>query len=170
MPAPAESKSMEEPPATLVIPSGVDPVLAAVSLDDGRGPGVSVLVSDGLSVLMICRELLLPVRSQWAVPAGNRNQAESPEGCAVRRVRETTGIRTDRGELLPLGSVRTAAGVEVNLFFTLVLEPAPPRPGDSVAAAEWFPAVMAVESAADGDITDALTCLTLFRASAKGLI
>ena len=161
---------LDHEPEPLAVPAGVDPIGLLSSIDDGRGPSVAVVVSDGTSVLMICHELGIPSRSQWAVPSGQRGSSETPEACATRRVREDSGVRTDRGELVPLGIVKNEKGTATNLFFVRLGEPQILQPGLLVAAVEWFPGVMAVESAADGDITDALTCLALLRASSKGLL
>ena len=61
---------------------------------------------DGVEVLLVHR----PRYGDWTFPKGKRERGETDEECAVREVREETGLVCALGEELPATSYRDARG------------------------------------------------------------
>jgi ADP-ribose pyrophosphatase len=101
------------------------------------------------------------------VPAGTLDAGESPEACALREIEEETGFRA--GRLEPLGWIWTTPGFtneKIHLFAGFDLTPGETRRDhDEVIDLVRMSFAEALEQAARGDITDAKTIATLFRAS-----
>jgi len=92
----------------------------------------------------------------WSVPKGLLEPGEEPQAAARREFEEETGIALPEGELVPLGSVRTAGGKTITVWAleadvdtggfspgTFTME-WPPRSGRSVDVPEidelrWLP-------------------------------
>lgn len=100
------------------------------------------------------------------VPAGKLDPGEPPEACAQREVEEETGYRA--GRLVPLGWIWTTPGFtdeKIHLFAAMDLEPTEQKlDSDEVLVVERMSLAEAVERATCGDIQDAKTIATLFRA------
>ena len=52
----------------------------------------------------------------WSVPKGLLEPGEEPQSAARREFEEETGLPLPEGELVPLGSVRTAGGKTVTVW------------------------------------------------------
>lgn len=104
------------------------------------------------------------------VPAGTLDQGETPEACALREIEEETGFRA--GRLESLGWIWTTPGFtneKIHLFAAFDLSPGKAdRDHDEVITLERMSFTEALERAARGDITDAKTIATLFRAARAG--
>jgi ADP-ribose pyrophosphatase len=102
------------------------------------------------------------------VPAGTLQPGETPEACALREVEEETGCRA--GRLEPLGWIWTTPGFtteKIHLFAAYDLSSGKTSPDpDEVITVERMSLSDALVRAARGEITDAKTIVTLFRASA----
>ena len=149
---------------TVQLPNG-----NTIALEVVRHPGASAIVA-----LTAADEVLLVRQFRHAVggyilevPAGKLDGAEPPETCAVREVEEETGFRPRT--LLPLGWIWTTPGFtseKIYLFAARDLAPGRvARDPDEVITLERMPFRDALDRAARGDITDAKTIATLFRAS-----
>jgi ADP-ribose pyrophosphatase len=101
------------------------------------------------------------------VPAGTLQPGESPEACALREIQEETGYRA--GRLEPLGWIWTTPGFTNEKIFLFAAHDLTPGgaalDADEVIVPERMTFRDAIERAARGDITDAKTIATLFRAS-----
>jgi len=102
------------------------------------------------------------------VPAGTLQPGESPEACALREIEEETGYRA--GRLEPLGWIWTTPGFTTEKIFLFAAHDLTAGrvsfDPDEVITPERMTFRDALERAARGDITDAKTIATLFRASA----
>lgn len=91
------------------------------------------------TILISTRERILLVRGRrsgkWSFPKGHRELRESPYQCAMRELREETGIRLTQAPVV--GPCKLAAG-SYYVFQTAVEYT--PRPEDSseVTEARWF--------------------------------
>jgi ADP-ribose pyrophosphatase len=103
----------------------------------------------------------------WEAPAGKRDEGESPLQIAQRELREEAGLLAR--VWLPLGWQWSSPGIfteVVHLFLARGLSMAPvERHPDEVIEVHWLPLAQALDMAGDGRISDAKTCLALFRAA-----
>lgn len=123
------------------------------------------------SVLLL-RQYRHAVRKRiWEVPAGTLEAGESPRACAVRELREETGLEAERLRRLP--ALFTSPGFtdeRVHLFVASGLREgrASPERGELIET-ERLPLRRALEMAEEGEIEDAKTvCLLLWAARLGG--
>ena len=152
-------------------------VVERVLLPNGRQTDLEVIEHPGASTVLpfINAEEVLLIRqhrhcaggSILEVPAGTLHPGESPEACAMREIEEETGYRA--GRLEPLGWIWTTPGFTTEKIFLFAAHDLTPGrvalDPDEVISLERMPFRNALERAARGDITDAKTIATLFRAS-----
>jgi ADP-ribose pyrophosphatase len=151
--------------------------LERVLLPNGRETSLEVIEHPGASTILpfIGPDEVVLIRqhrhcaggSILEVPAGTLHPGESPEACALREIEEETGYRA--GRLEPLGWIWTTPGFTTEKIFLFAAHDlAPGRVAldpDEVISLEPMPFREALERAGRGDITDAKTIATLFRAS-----
>jgi len=146
----------------LTLPNGRRTAMAMV-----RHPGsigIVPLFDDG-SVLMehqyrhCVRDYLLEI------PAGTLEPGESPLACARRELAEETGYTA--AEIIPLGRTHILPAYSdeiIHLFLARRLVGAPARPeSDEIIRTRPYPLERLIVMIAAGEITDALTILTLQR-------
>ena len=152
-------------------------VVERVLLPNGRQTDLEVIEHPGASTVLpfINAEEVLLIRqhrhcaggSILEVPAGTLAPGESPEACALREVEEETGYRA--GRLEPLGWIWTTPGFTTEKIFLFAAHDLTPGrvalEPDEVISLERMPFRDALERAARGEIADAKTIATLFRAS-----
>lgn len=153
------------------LPNGRDTDLEMI-----RHPGAAVALpvetaADGVVQALLVRQYRYAA-SGWLleVPGGKLDGDEDPELCARRELEEEIG-RTARS-LTGLGSIFTTPGFtdeRIWLYLATDLDPVASGPAleaDEVLTVERLPLADAVEMATSGEITDAKTVVTLFRAAA----
>lgn len=150
----------------VLLPNG-----AQTDLEVIEHPGASTILPflDPEQVLLIRQHRHCAGGDILEVPAGTLQPGETPEACARREIEEETGYRA--GRLEPLGWIWTTPGFTSEKIFLFVAHDlAPGRPStdaDEVIAVEHMSFRDALERAVRGEITDAKTIATLFRASAR---
>ena len=102
-------------------------------------PAAGVIIARGGEVLLVKRRFE-PRAGAWCLPAGFMEYGETPEHCAVRELREETGLR---GKLTGLFGVY--AGFDdprvraILILFTAEARGGTLVPGDDATDARWFP-------------------------------
>ncbi len=149
---------------TLQLPSG-----ECISLEIVRHPGGAVVAAvnnDG----MVC--LLRQFRHAaggwiWELPAGKIDNDEEPVRTAERELIEEGGVKANKWT--GLGSILTSPGFcdeELFLFLAQDLEVGTAEPeAHELIEVHWKPFDKALKMSRDGEIRDAKTVVTLFRAS-----
>jgi ADP-ribose pyrophosphatase YjhB (NUDIX family) len=103
-------------------------------------PAAGVILDGRSGVLMVKRKFA-PAAGAWCLPAGFMEYGETPERCAVRELREETGIVARL-----VGLVGVYAGVDDPRARTVLILYAAERtggrlkPGDDAIEARYFPA------------------------------
>lgn len=85
-----------------------------------------------------------PYKGCWAFPGGFMEIDETLEECAIRELKEETGLVVTHDEIFPIGTFskidRDPRGRTISLaFLTLINAPVSVAAQDDAAKAEWFP-------------------------------
>jgi ADP-ribose pyrophosphatase len=150
----------------VLLPNG-----ALTDLEVIEHPGASTILPflDPGQVLLIRQHRHCTGGDILEVPAGTLQPGETPEDCARREIEEETGYRA--GRLEPLGWIWTTPGFTTEKIFLFAAHDLEPgrlsTDADEVIVVERMSFRDALESAVKGEITDAKTIATLFRASAR---
>lgn len=128
------------------------------------GAGVLPVHDDGtVSLIRQLRPAVAAVLLE--IPAGRLSPAEPPSECALRELREETGITA--ANLIPLGTVYSSPGVFdelIHLFAATGLSQGDAQPeADEEIEVLRLPLAEALQMASDGCIGDAKTLTALFR-------
>jgi ADP-ribose pyrophosphatase len=132
-----------------------------------RHPGsvaVVPVLADGR--ILVERQYRHPVRAEMLeVPAGTLEPGESPADCARRELEEETGHSA--AEVVPLGRTHILPAYSdevIHLFLARGLTPTASRPDpDEIIRTVAYPLDELLDMIAGGEITDALTILSLQR-------
>lgn len=138
-------------------------------LDFVRHPGAAAVVPvDAAKRVCLVRQYRLGVDDfLWEIPAGKLDAGESPEVCAVRELREETGIVARRWTAL--GSYLSAPGILneiIHLFLAqdLIVGTATPD-ADEDLELQWLPLSLGLERVISGEWNDGKTIAALVRAN-----
>lgn len=159
----------------------IDVIHDTVLLENGREalrevarhPGaVGIFVMDGDQVVLV-RQFRYPIgRELLEIPAGKLERGEEPYPAAMRELREETGGRTSRLEVL--GDYYGSAGFcdeKLTLYFARLEQMGETDPDeDEFLTVERYPLPVFASMIARGDIVDGKTLSAYALAKAKGLI
>jgi 8-oxo-dGTP pyrophosphatase MutT (NUDIX family) len=105
----------------------------------------------------------------YELPAGKLEPDEPPEVTARRELAEEGAVSAVRWE--PLGAYFSSPGCfteVIHLYLATELDKAPGAPeADEVFQVEWWPFEKAMESALNGEFTDAKTIIGILRAASR---
>ena len=159
----------------------IDVIHDTVLLENGREalrevarhPGaVGIFVMDGDQVVLV-RQFRYPIgRELLEIPAGKLERGEEPYPAAMRELREETGGRTSRLEVM--GDYYGSAGFcdeKLTLYFARLEQMGETDPDeDEFLTVERYPLPVFASMIARGDIVDGKTLSAYALAKAKGLI
>ncbi|MDE1923444.1 MAG: NUDIX hydrolase [Gammaproteobacteria bacterium] len=133
-----------------------------------RHPGAAAVVPvDAAGRVCLVRQYRLGVEDfLWEIPAGKLDAGEAPAACAVRELREETGVTagtwSDLGRYFPAPAIFTEV---IHLFLARDLEIGPPAPdADEELELRWLALDEAIDLVLRGEISDGKTALGLVRA------
>ena len=133
-----------------------------------RHPGAAAIVPvDAAGRVCLVRQYRLGVDDfLWEIPAGKLDRNEAPDACAVRELREETGITAARwtplGRYVPAPAILTEV-IHLYLAEDLELGTAAPE-ADEELELRWIDLDEAIDRIVNGEIDDGKTALALLRA------
>jgi len=137
-------------------------------IDFVRHPGAAAVVAvDADQRVCLVRQYRHGVEDfLWEIPAGKLDAGEAPEICAVRELKEETGVRADR--LSSLGLYVPAPGFfteVIHMYLARDLQIGPSAPdADEELELQWLPLNDALQKFLTGEWNDGKTALALWRA------
>jgi ADP-ribose pyrophosphatase len=137
-------------------------------IDYVRHPGAAAVVAvDGSRRVCLVRQYRHGVEDfLWEIPAGKLDSGEPPEICAVRELKEETGVTARRWNSLGLYIPAPGIFTEViRLYLACDLDVGPPNPdADEELEIKWLPLKEAVALVLEGELNDGKTAMALWRA------
>jgi 8-oxo-dGTP pyrophosphatase MutT (NUDIX family) len=137
-------------------------------IDFVRHPGAAAVVAvDAAGRLCVVRQYRHGVADfLWEIPAGKLDPGEAPEVCAVRELKEETGVTAKRwtalGIYVPAPSLFTEV---IHLYLARELELGSASPdADEELDLKWLPLGEALKHVLEGAWNDGKTALALQRA------
>jgi 8-oxo-dGTP pyrophosphatase MutT (NUDIX family) len=137
-------------------------------IDFVRHPGAAAVVAvDSARRVCVVRQYRHGVADfLWEIPAGKLDAGEAPEVCAVRELKEETGVTakhwTPLGIYVPAPSLFTEV---IHLYLARELEVGAASPdADEELELKWLPLGEAFQHVVEGDWNDGKTALALQRA------
>ncbi len=131
-------------------------------------PGAAAVVAlDDRGRVCLVRQYRLGVEDfMWEVPAGKLDAGEPPEICAVRELKEETGVVADQwtalGLFIPAPGIYTE---KIYLYLARSLHVGAPAPdADEELQLQWLPLGDALDRVLRGEWNDGKTAVALARA------
>jgi 8-oxo-dGTP pyrophosphatase MutT (NUDIX family) len=136
-------------------------------LDFVRHPGAAAVVAvDSAGRVCLVRQYRHGIGDfLWEIPAGKLDPGEPPQDCAVRELKEETGISAQRwtslGRYLPAPGIFTEV---IHLYLARNLAVGAPSPdADEDLELQWLPLADAMNMVLRGEWNDGKTALALWR-------
>jgi ADP-ribose pyrophosphatase len=133
-----------------------------------RHPGAAAVVAvDGAARVCVVRQYRHGVHDfLWEIPAGKLDPGEPPEVCAVRELKEETGVSAKRwtslGVYIPAPAIFTE---QIHLYLARDLDVGAASPdADEELDLKWLPLDQAIGHVLTGDWNDGKTAMALWRA------
>jgi 8-oxo-dGTP pyrophosphatase MutT (NUDIX family) len=137
-------------------------------IDYVRHPGAAAVVAvDGANRVCLVRQYRHGIQDfLWEIPAGKLDAGEQPEVCAVRELREETGVTANRwtslGLYIPAPGIFTEL---IHLYLARELDVGAASPdADEELELKWLPLDEAISHVLKGDWNDGKTAMALWRA------
>ena len=137
-------------------------------IDYVRHPGAAAVVAvDGANRVCLVRQYRHGVQDfLWEIPAGKLDPSEPPEVCAVRELKEETGVTANRwtslGLYIPAPGIFTEL---IHLYLARELDVGASSPdADEELELKWLPLDEAIGHVLKGDWNDGKTAMALWRA------
>jgi ADP-ribose pyrophosphatase len=146
------------------------PTGARVSLEVVRHPGAAAIVAiDDRDEVTLIRQFRHAAGGFiWEIPAGVLNAGEDPAACAMRELREETGLLAE--EVINLGSILTTPGFcdeRIYLFLARRCRSTEQElDADEILTVSQFPLRTALDMIRRGEIQDAKSIAGLHHAAA----
>jgi 8-oxo-dGTP pyrophosphatase MutT (NUDIX family) len=136
-------------------------------IDFVRHPGAAAVVAiDGSRRICVVRQYRHGVQDfLWEIPAGKLDVGEPPEVCALRELKEETGVEATRwtslGRYIPAPGIFTEV---IHLYLARDLETGAASPdADEELELKWLPLDEAIDLVLRGEWNDGKTCMALLR-------
>jgi 8-oxo-dGTP pyrophosphatase MutT (NUDIX family) len=133
-----------------------------------RHPGAAAVVAiDGAKRVCVVRQYRHGVQDfLWEIPAGKLDAGEPPDVCAVRELKEETGVSANRWTSLGLYIPAPAIFTElIHLYLARDLQVGAANPdADEELELQWLPLDQAIDHVLKGDWNDGKTAMALCRA------
>jgi len=136
-------------------------------IDFVRHPGAAAVVAiDGNRRVCVVRQYRHGVQDfLWEIPAGKLDVGEPPEACALRELKEETGVEAARwtslGRYIPAPGIFTEV---IHLYLARDLEIGAASPdADEELELKWLPLDEAIDLVLRGEWNDGKTCMALLR-------
>jgi 8-oxo-dGTP pyrophosphatase MutT (NUDIX family) len=137
-------------------------------IDYVRHPGAAAVVAvDSSQRVCLVRQYRHGIQDfLWEIPAGKLDAGEAPSVCAVRELKEETGVQASRwtslGLFIPAPGIFTEI---IHLYMAQDLKIGQPKPdADEELELKWMPLEEAMGLILSGDWNDGKTALGLARA------
>jgi 8-oxo-dGTP pyrophosphatase MutT (NUDIX family) len=137
-------------------------------IDYVRHPGAAAVVAvDGTNRVCLVRQYRHGIQDfLWEIPAGKLDPGEQPQVCAVRELREETGVTANRwaslGLYVPAPGIFTEL---IHLYLARELDVGASSPdADEELELKWLPLDEAIGQVLKGEWNDGKTAMALWRA------
>jgi 8-oxo-dGTP diphosphatase len=97
----------------------------------------ALVISDGK--VLLARRAIEPQKGAWDIPGGFLNAWEHPQDCALREVREETGLTVELHRMLSVEiDAYGASYYTLNIYYVATPTGGDERPADDVDQLRWF--------------------------------
>ncbi len=138
-----------------------------------RHPGAAAVIVSKENMILLERQYRYPIDEiLWEIPAGKLDPNEEPLHCAIRELREETGLTAKEWE--NLGYIYTTPGFsdeKIHLFFASDLEEGKQElDEDEFVETKWFTVEEVEKMITTNQIVDSKSIAAFFRAKERRLL